>query len=204
MARQAHAAHKVYLDNCVQLSSVICSNGFGSYTPTLLTRTSTAGTASYILRPLRRSQIYGDAADFRVAVSFRILSVALSTRCCVRPVITTDAPSRASVRAIANPIPAVDPVTKVFFPSTCKFIASLFLALLKNYCTQMLSGQKSRSGRNTGLETCVAHRLLSLCSMSLVTWFTIFKQPEWRLDDSLFRSGTCGAPFRWPLSVPVR
>src|SRR4029450_13819258 len=37
----------------------------------------------------------------------------------------------------------------------------------------MLSRQKSRSATNTGLETCVAHRLLSLCSMSLVTLFTI-------------------------------
>src|SRR5882724_12612354 len=40
--------------------------------------------------------------------------------------MTTDAPSRASARAIANPIPAVDPVTRVFFPSNCKFIASFF------------------------------------------------------------------------------
>src|SRR5207248_1938670 len=48
-----------------------------------------------------------------------------------------------------------------------------FLAVMKSYCTQMLSRQKSRSARNTGLETCAAHRLLSLCSMSLVTWFTI-------------------------------
>ncbi len=34
---------------------------------------------------------------------------ASSTRCFVRPLTTTAAPSRASVTAIASPIPAVDP-----------------------------------------------------------------------------------------------
>src|SRR6266566_1339186 len=40
--------------------------------------------------------------------------------------MTTDALSCASARAIANPIPAVDPVTRIFFPSNCKFIAESF------------------------------------------------------------------------------
>src|SRR5947208_6052233 len=47
--------------------------------------------------------------------------------------MTTDAPSRASARAIANPIPAVDPVTRVFFPSNCKFIGRSFLYSFRAY-----------------------------------------------------------------------
>src|SRR5438067_12138097 len=87
--------------------------------------------------------------------------------------MTTDAPSRASAQPIAKPIPAVDPVTKAFFPSSCKFIASFF-----SRCVEKLSNPKAfeaeisfREEHRSG-DLC-AHRLLSLCSMSLLTWFTI-------------------------------
>ena len=45
--------------------------------------------------------------------------------------MTTDAPSRASARAIATPMPAVETVTKAFFPSSRKFIASSSFSLLR-------------------------------------------------------------------------
>src|SRR6266567_1843413 len=45
--------------------------------------------------------------------------------------MTTDAPSSASARAIATPMPAVETVTKAFFPSSRKFIASSSFSLLR-------------------------------------------------------------------------
>src|ERR1700722_18898424 len=42
--------------------------------------------------------------------------MAASTRACPLPLIITDAPSAASARAVAKPIPAVEPVTSAFLP----------------------------------------------------------------------------------------
>jgi len=49
-----------------------------------------------------------------------IASIAAFTRFSVRPVMITRAPSRASPRAMANPIPAVEPVTKADLPLSSK------------------------------------------------------------------------------------
>src|SRR5947207_13664528 len=140
---------------------------------------------------------------FASRISFRTFSIVSSTRAWVRPVMTTDAPSRASARAIANPIPAVDPVTRVFFPSNCKFIASFFCG-----CVEKLLHPNAFEAEISFRKE---HRSGDLCGAQAfkpvfhVTGHVIrdFKRPNRGLDDSLFRFGACGAPFRWPLSVPV-
>src|SRR5713101_7294320 len=48
--------------------------------------------------------------------------MAASTRACVRPLMTTFAPSAARAAAIAKPIPAVEPDTTASFPCNPKFI----------------------------------------------------------------------------------
>src|SRR5439155_2629418 len=105
--------------------------------------------------------------------------------------MTTDAPSRASARAIANPIPAVDPVTRVFFLSNCKFIGRSFLYSFRA-CRETKNSQArlwpARLHKNRGGSDRVHD----------------FKRPDRRLDDFLFRFGACGAPFGWRFSFPPR
>ena len=54
-----------------------------------------------------------------------ILFIASITRCSVLPLITTVAPSRANVSAMAKPIPAVEPVTNTVL--SVNFRSILFL-----------------------------------------------------------------------------
>src|SRR5438094_6465811 len=128
---------------------------------------------------------------FASRISFRTFSIVSSTRAWVRPVMTTDAPSRASARAIANPIPAVDPVTRVFFPSNCKFIGRSFLYSFRAY----------RETKNSQARLWPARLHKNRWRSDRVH---DFKRPDRRLDDSLLRFGAYGALFRWPLSVPLR
>src|SRR5215831_4867484 len=103
-----------------QSSSGMDSNGLGSKTPMLLMRISTAGYR-WIARsaPGRVPRAAASPSAFDP-----ILATAASTRVCVRPFTITLAPSFARVAAMANPIPAVDPVTSAFFPFNCKSIGS--------------------------------------------------------------------------------
>src|SRR6266404_6297251 len=98
-------------------ASGISANGLGSKMPTLFTSTSTAGsfaiTASAPAEPEKSAAMPSTLA---AAACDRIASTAASTRSCVRPFTWTCAPSLASDLAIANPIPAVDPVTRTIFP----------------------------------------------------------------------------------------
>src|SRR5207248_8357483 len=86
--------------------------------------------------------------------------------------MTTDAPSRASARAIANPIPAVDPVTRVFFPSNCKFIGRSFLYSFRAY----------RETKNSQARLWPARLHKNRWRSDRVH---DFKRPDRRLDDSL-------------------
>src|SRR6266704_4616570 len=103
--------------------------------------------------------------------------------------MTTDAPSLASAQAIANPIPAVDPVTKAFFPSNCKFIASFFFGCAE----KLLHPNAFEAEISFGKE----HRSGDLCSAQAfkpvfhVAGHVVhdFKRPDRRLDDSLLRFG---------------
>ena len=127
--------------------------------------------------------------------------------------MTTDAPSRASAQPIAKPIPAVDPVTKAFFPSSCKFIASFF-----SRCVEKLSNPKAfeveisfreehRSGDLCGALAfkpvfhVAGHVLFNRNVLQKVRRTSnrvhdLFKRPDQGLDDSLFRFGACGVLFR--------
>jgi len=51
-----------------------------------------------------------------------MLESASSTRACVRPVTTTCAPAAAKPRAIARPMPAVEPVTMAW-----RLLKSIFM-----------------------------------------------------------------------------
>jgi hypothetical protein len=51
--------------------------------------------------------------------------MAASTRCWLRPLTTTAAPDSASPRAMAKPIPAVDPVTMARVPLKSMIMAAL-------------------------------------------------------------------------------
>jgi hypothetical protein len=118
----------------IQSSSGIFSNGFGSKIPTLFTRISVVGTAS-------ASFSHPAAFDTSAATPFRcapgcsrpICAIAAFTRFSVRPFTITEAPSAASRFAIANPIPAVDPVTTARFPFSSRSIGqSMLRAVLKS------------------------------------------------------------------------
>ncbi len=61
------------------------------------------------------------ASSFADGLYARIEVIASFTRASVRPLMMTRAPSAARALAIANPIPAVDPVTSAFFPFNSKF-----------------------------------------------------------------------------------
>src|SRR3989449_11097784 len=52
----------------------------------------------------------------------RTSAVAARTRDSVRPFTMTAAPSRASARAMARPMPAVEPVTTAVLPASCRSI----------------------------------------------------------------------------------
>src|SRR6266567_3761931 len=58
--------------------------------------------------------------------------------------MTTDAPSRARARAMAKPIPAVDPVTSAFFPFNCKFIGAILFFISfrsRSFPAQVIDGE---------------------------------------------------------------
>src|SRR5580704_19285752 len=91
--------------------------------PMLLTSTSTSGTASAsIWQPAAVETSVATPEIFAPGCDFRISAIAAFTRSCVRPFTITDAPSAASPRAVANPIPAVDPVTNAALPFSWRSI----------------------------------------------------------------------------------
>src|SRR5260221_8501193 len=91
--------------------------------PRLLTRMSTKGAAS-------RSVAAPPAVAASARTPFtwappaaRMFAAASSSFARVRPAIVTVAPSTASLRAIARPIPPVDPVMSAVFPFSCRSMA---------------------------------------------------------------------------------
>src|SRR5690349_11090739 len=136
--------------NLTQSVSGIASNGFGSKIPRLLTRISTPGysrtTASADDATLRspanpcRSPPVVDLSDATTA----------STAALDRPLMITRAPSRASVVAIASPMPAVLPVTSASLPCSCRSIGQTHLRLLfhlQNHRGKVLLLPQGRLGR---------------------------------------------------------
>jgi hypothetical protein len=102
-------------------SSGNCSIGATCWMPALLTSTSTEPNAlSAVLIMAAISAGFAMSAGEWIALmpnSFsseaRSFSIAVLSP---KPLITTLAPSCASARAMASPIPEVDPVTTAFFP----------------------------------------------------------------------------------------
>src|ERR1700720_3305616 len=88
--------------------------------PRLLTRISTLGTA--LRRMAAPSAVAGSASTPRTSAppDVRMPATAWSSLTWLRPVTTTLAPSTASLRAIARPMPAVDPVTSAVLPLSCR------------------------------------------------------------------------------------
>ena len=85
--------------------------------PMLLTSTSTSGSAA--ISAAQPAALPRSAAiPWTTAPDTSCFSraVTASTRASVRPLTVTTAPSRARARAVANPMPAVDPVTSARFP----------------------------------------------------------------------------------------
>src|SRR5712691_7321821 len=101
-----------------QSSSGISVNGLTSKMPTLFTRTSTSGSSASSRAAPRA--VPRSAAMPRAPPP--ISRTAASTRSCARPFTITWAPSRESARAMANPMPAVEPVTSAFFPRSSSSI----------------------------------------------------------------------------------
>ena len=62
----------------------------------------------------------------------RIFPTASSTRCGVRPLTTTEAPSRYSPAAAAKPIPAVEPVTNARLPRSCRSMSASPILVVLN------------------------------------------------------------------------
>src|SRR3984885_2060284 len=87
----------------------------------LLTRISTLGRACVsFAQPAAFETSLATPDTSALECDFRILAMAASTRCCVLPFTTTDAPSAANALAVAKPIPAVEPVTNTFLPASCR------------------------------------------------------------------------------------
>src|SRR5512133_3473011 len=68
-----------------------------------------------------------NALSFALGTLASTCFMAESTRDWVLPFTMTVAPSRASPSAMANPIPAVDPVTSAVLPSSCRSMPSSML-----------------------------------------------------------------------------
>src|SRR5207302_1164775 len=94
-------------------ASGISSNGCGSNMPMLFTSTSACGNAAITLaQPAAVLRSAATPSTWASETVLRNLASAVSTRAGVRPLMITWAPSRASASAAANPIPAVEPVTR--------------------------------------------------------------------------------------------
>src|SRR3989441_2993243 len=111
--------------------------------PTLFTSTATAGSFGMTAcDPAEPEKSAAMPSTFAAAACDRIAATAASTRSCVRPFTWTCAPSLASDLAIANPIPAVDPVTSAIFPVSLRstpFSCRKAGALLSSHCWLCLS-----------------------------------------------------------------
>lgn len=88
----------------------------------LSTRSSCSITRCAPAHELKSATIPSTCAS---ETAFRISAAAPSTHSGVCPLIHTRAPSAASERAIASPIPAVEPVTSAVFPPSFKSIPFL-------------------------------------------------------------------------------
>src|SRR5262245_42381740 len=94
--------------------------------PMLLTSTSASGTArTSASQPLAPARSAATPSTSAPGTSARICASAPSTRAWVRPLTTTRAPSAASSRAVANPMPAVEPVTTARLPVSPRSMVSL-------------------------------------------------------------------------------
>src|SRR2546422_1013745 len=106
-----------------QSASEISANGFASKIPRLFTRTSASGTRrTNASTPLALPRSAATPRAPAPPARPRMRSTADDTRASVRPLTTTAAPSSASAVAIANPMPAVEPVTTAVFPSSPRSI----------------------------------------------------------------------------------
>jgi hypothetical protein len=95
-----------------QSSSLIASNGLGSNMPRLLTRMSASPACrTKSATPSARARSAGIPSTRLRGTAPLSRSTAAATLSPLRPLITTAAPACASPRAIAKPMPAVDPVT---------------------------------------------------------------------------------------------
>src|ERR1700733_12783836 len=102
----------------------------------LLTKISTRGRALVSLaQPAAFETSLATPDTSALECDFRILAMAASTRSCVLPFTTTDAPSAANALAAAKPIPAVDPVTNTFLPASFR---SMSLSFHRQHATLLL------------------------------------------------------------------
>ena len=123
----------------------------GREPPALLTRISSLPNLSWTA-PLIAS---GAATWVRSAAmtsgssphSAAISSANVCSRSRRRAVMARRAPSRAMMRAIPTPIPALAPVTRQVFPSSCKFMEASFR--WEDSCDRRASGCKSSSAAPT-------------------------------------------------------
>src|SRR5271170_2228037 len=93
----------------------------------LLTKTSTLARAwMSFAQPAAFATSLATPETSAFGCDFRILAMAASTRCCVLPFTTTDAPSAANALAVAKPIPAVEPVTNIFLSASCRSMGASF------------------------------------------------------------------------------
>jgi hypothetical protein len=108
-----------------QSSSSIAKKSFGSKMPALLTRISGAGTAAMsAAHPASVATSAATPSAVAPGTSARNAATAAATLSCLRPLITTRAPAAARPRAMAWPMPAVEPVTSAVLPLKSIFIVA--------------------------------------------------------------------------------
>src|ERR1700736_2557473 len=96
--------------------------------PTLLTRMSQLGSAfTSASQPLAVERSAETARTLASGVPSHMAAIALSTALRLRPLITTVAPQAARPRAIARPIPPVEPVTIAVLPKRSIFKSASWL-----------------------------------------------------------------------------
>lgn len=91
--------------------------------PMLLTKMSASGcSASSRAQPSAVPTSQATPCAETPGAAAASLATAASTAAGRRPLMTTDAPANASVLAISNPTPAVEPVITAFFPERSAFM----------------------------------------------------------------------------------
>ena len=125
MAGEPDAAHNVDLEEPHPVGVGDLLEGLRLEDPDVVDQDVHVGDlANQILHAVGGGQVGIHARDLAAASQAPDLLHGLLDPLPVRPLTTTEAPSRYSPAAAANPIPAVEPVTNARLPRSCRSMSS--------------------------------------------------------------------------------